>query len=91
MSNYKVYVGNNSNQAQYVGQILDDASITRLANAATFPSQTSQSGKFLTTDGTEVSWANIIDDTSTTATGQTWSANKLNTIIGNIESLINAL
>ena len=91
MSNYKVYVGNNSNQAQYVGQILDDASITKLANAATFPTQSGQSGKFLTTNGSEVSWANIINDTSTTATGQTWSANKLNTIIGNIESLINAL
>ena len=59
MSNYKVYVGNNSNQAQYVGQILDDASVTRLANVATFPAQSGQSGKFLTTNGSEVSWANV--------------------------------
>lgn len=39
------------------------------------------------------SWATpvTIDDTSTTSTTATWSASKLNTTIGDIETLINAL
>lgn len=44
-----------------------------------------------TSDLTNDSGFATIDDTSTTSTTATWSASKLNTMIGNIESLINAL
>ena len=32
MSNFKVFVGDNNNQAKYVGQILDDTTLTQLNN-----------------------------------------------------------
>lgn len=60
---------------------------------SSLPSQTGQSGKFLTTDGTNASWAVIpseIDDNSTSATA-TWSASKINSMIGNVESLLAAI
>jgi hypothetical protein len=34
MSNFKVFVGDNNNQAKYVGQIPDDATIAKINNAA---------------------------------------------------------
>ena len=57
MSNFKVFVGDNNNQAKYVGQIPDDATIAKINNAASLPDQTGNSGKFLTTDGTNTSWS----------------------------------
>lgn len=57
MSNFKVFVGDNNNQAKYVGQIPDDATIAKINNAASLPDQTGNSGKFLTTNGTDTSWS----------------------------------
>lgn len=63
------------------------------AGGSSLPSQTGQSGKFLTTDGTDASWgaAATIDDNSTSSLTTTWSANKLNTTVGNIETLLAAI
>jgi hypothetical protein len=57
------------------------------------PDQTGQSGKFLTTDGTDASWgaAATIDDNSTSSLTATWSASKLNTMIGNVETLLSQI
>lgn len=63
------------------------------AGDGSLPTQTGNSGKFLTTDGTSASWAtlpSIIDDNST-ASDKTWSASKLNTTIGDIETLLAAI
>ena len=59
MSNFKVFLGNSNNQAQYIGQILDDENAAKAAGATPIPSQTGQSGKVLTTNGTTLSWAAI--------------------------------
>ena len=32
MSNFKVFLGNSNNQAQYIGQILDDTNTTKVNN-----------------------------------------------------------
>ena len=63
------------------------------AGGSSLPSQTGNSGKFLTTDGTDASWATAatIDDNSTSSLTATWSANKLNTTVGNIETLLAAI
>lgn len=55
------------------------------------PSQTGNSGKFLTTDGTNASWNVIVNDASTTSTTLGWSASKLNTTLGDISSALAAI
>lgn len=59
MSNFKVFIGNDHNQAQYVGQILDDVNIAKLDNVVYFPTQTGNAGKYLTTNGLNVSWSKV--------------------------------
>lgn len=64
MGNFKVYLGDNTNHAQYVGQILADNNVT--------PAQSGKSGKFLTTNGTNPSWVDIpIDATTVTKNAST--------------------
>ena len=67
MSNFKVFVGDNNNQAKYVGQIPDDVTIAKINNAVSLPDQTGNSGKFLTTDGTDTSWGDALVNESTNA------------------------
>lgn len=55
------------------------------------PSQTGNAGKFLTTNGTEASWGTVINDNSTSSLTETWSASKLNTMIGNVETLLSQI
>lgn len=55
------------------------------------PSQTGNAGKLLTTNGTEASWVTVINDNSTSSLTETWSASKLNTVIGNIETLLSQI
>lgn len=55
------------------------------------PTQAGNSGKFLTTNGVSPSWASVVDDNSTTSLTHGWSASKLNTTIGNIETLLSQI
>jgi len=57
MGNFKVFFGNTSNHADYIGQILADNNVP--------PSQTGNSGKFLTTNGTNQSWVDLPIDATT--------------------------
>ena len=57
MGNFKVFLGDNTNHAEYIGQILADNNVP--------PSQTGNSGKFLTTNGTNQSWIDLPIDATT--------------------------
>lgn len=63
-----------------------------ITGGTSLPTQTGNSGKFLTTDGTNASWGtvviDVIDDSSTTSTSKSWSASKINTIITSINNQI---
>ncbi len=58
---------------------------------SSLPAQTSNSGKFLTTDGSNASWLSVVDDSSTTSTTVGWSASKLNTTLGDIDAALAAI
>lgn len=55
------------------------------------PTQTGNTGKFVTTDGTNSSWGVIVDDASTTSTTLGWSASKLNTVLGDVAAALTAI
>lgn len=69
-----------------------DANITNLA-AAALPTG-GAAGDVLIKTGTDnyaVEFGSIIDDTSTTSTTKTWSADKLYTTLGDIEAALAAI
>lgn len=68
-----------------------DGSNASWADVGGLPEQTGNSGKFLTTNGSVASWVSIIDDTSTSSLTTTWSASKLNSTLGDIETLLAAI
>lgn len=62
-----------------------------VGGGSSLPDQDGHAGEFLTTDGTDASWNAVINDNATTSLTQTWSANKLTTTIGDIETLLAAI
>jgi hypothetical protein len=62
-----------------------------VGGGSSLPDQDGHSGEFLTTDGTDASWGAVINDNATTSLTQTWSASKLTTTIGDIETLLAAI
>lgn len=69
-----------------------DANFTNLKNAAVPTGGTT--GQVLTKNSNtdyDIEFKTIIDDSSTTGTGVTWSADKLNTVLGDISAALTAI
>lgn len=79
MSNFKLFVGDNTNKAKYVGSLL--------------PDQEGNAGKFLITDGTTASWTSVIPgesgETEKELPDQTDNAGKFLTTNGSETSWVN--
>lgn len=79
MSNFKLFVGDNTNKAKYVGSLL--------------PDQEGNAGKFLITDGTTASWTSVTPgesgDTEKELPDQTGNSGKFLTTNGSETSWVN--
>lgn len=73
------YIGNTPVGSSITGQNIVDGSIEAvdLAPGAAVPSQTGNAGKYLTTDGTNASWAVLDTDANTTTKGLYEQANTI--------------